>query len=158
MLHDTITRKRAGGGEPTGYDPTELFGRMRLTEAEILIVIPIAGQASHYREDYQGLADGSVVELTTEPNEHQGATRFTVTADTVISGVTGYEGEPGDPPARFFEGTIVATDSETKVPTDEVFGVFFPGGTAVLIDSAPDSDYTHRRILAGIAIRDDGEL
>ena len=152
-----IAAEQSGG---TAYDPTELAGAMRLTEAEIMMAVPIAGRASQYRGAYDEFESGSVLELETEEvaDLNLESNRFTLNLDTVIHGVHELEGFPGSPPSKFFEATVVHSDSDERVPTDEVFGVIFPGGTAVMVDSAPTSDYTNRRIWAAIELKRANEV
>lgn len=136
--------------EPTTgqYNPAELFGGMRLTEAEILVATQFAGDPSNFEEDYQSIDAGSTVTLTTEENEDERSEIFKVNLETIIDGITTLEDAHGNPPYKLFEGTIVETTRQRLNPGDGVFGILFPNGFGSLVDSAPDSDYTDLRIRA----------
>lgn len=145
------------GGE--GYDPTKLAGRMRLTEAEIMIAAKFSGDPSSYDVDYAELAEGQEVTFQTEESEYEVSRRFRVTVDNLVNGVSPLEGkEDFTPPVRLFEATVLETDRDHVEAGEGVFGLIFPEGFAVLVDSAPDGDYTDRRIRAGLVLAEAGEL
>lgn len=153
-----MTGETQGGGSGD-YDPGKLAGRMHLTEAEIMIAVKFSGDPSSYDMDYTELAEGEEVTFQTEGGEHKVSQRFRVTVDALVNGVTPLEGkEDITPPCKLFEGKVLETDRDHIEAGKGVFGLFFPEGFAVLVDSAPDGDLTDRRIRAGLMFAKAGAL
>jgi hypothetical protein len=145
-----------GGGD---YDPTKLAGRMRLTEAEIMVAAKFSGDPSSYDVDYTELAEGQEVTFHTEESEYEVSRLFRVTVDNLVAGVTHLEGkEAVTPPVKLFEATVLETDRDRIESGEDIFGLIFPEGFAVLVDSAPEGDYTDRRIRASLVLAEAGEL
>ncbi len=135
------------------YDPTELWGDMRLTEAEMFLAAEVASDRARYDDDYSSIEAGSMVRLVTVTEEGEDAQEFEVVIDRIAAAVTSLDEVPGDPPSKIFEGTLVKSSRLRRKPEDEVFGFIFPQGRAEIVDSGPDTDETNRRILASLALR-----
>jgi hypothetical protein len=131
---------------------------MHLTEAEIMIAAKFSGDPSMYDVDYANLAQGKEINLQTEGSEYEPSRRFKLTLETVVGGVSQLEDRLGTPPCKLFQATVLESERELVEQGESVFGFFFPDGFAVLVDSAPDGDYTNRRIQAGLVLADAGEL
>jgi hypothetical protein len=139
------------------YNPAELWAGMRLTEAEILIAARFSGEPSAYTDEYESIQGGETLDLTSEANAYRGAQEFKLYLEKVIHGVTPLDGyESSVPPCKIFEATILQSSDELCEIGEEAFGFIFPNNFAVLVDSGPDTDYTNRRIRAGLIMAEAG--
>lgn len=151
------------------YDPGKLAGNMHLSEAEIKLAIIMDNDLCRFEADYGAIKSGDTIELTeTEPDNPSFPFTCRLRLFNVEGGVTTISdwevgtmdvGEIGDsfrehPHCKLFEAVVLERLRYDRTPGDEVFGLLFPDGHAILVDSGPEDDFTNRRILAAIALSD----
>ncbi len=152
---------------PDVYDPTQIAGNMHLTEAEIRLALQMDNDLCRFELDYDSIKQGGTLILTgEEPEEGHRPLWCKLRLYNVEGGVTTISdweagtmgiGEITDsfrerPHCKMFEAVILERQRYDLKPGEEVFGLLFPDGHAILIDSGPEDDYTNRRILAMLAL------
>jgi hypothetical protein len=137
---------------------------MHLTEAEIRVAIQMDNQAGHYEGDYAFIKAGDTLTVSCEPESDEEPFSCKLRLFNVEGGVTTQvdddhikTGEVTDsfrdsPPCKMFEAVIRECEGMDPSPGDEVFGLLFPSGLAIVVDSGPEDEYTNRRIRAGCAL------
>lgn len=149
------------------YDPTKPAGNMHLTEAEIRLALQMDNDLCRFEADYDSIKQGGALILTgEEPEEGRRPLWVKLRLYNVEGGVTTISdwevgpmgiGEVGDsfreqPHCKMFEAVILEKQRYNLTPGEEVFGLLFPDGHAILVDSGPEDDFTNRRILAMLAL------
>lgn len=151
------------------YDPAKPAGNMHLTEAEIVLALQMNNDLCRFEVEYDSIKQSGTLILTgEEPEEGRRPLWCKLRLYNVEGGVTTIDnwqggmmgvGEIGDafrerPHCKMFEAVILERQRYDLKPGDEVFGLLFPDGHAILVDSGPEDDYTNRRIMAMIALRE----
>lgn len=136
----------------TPYDPREMYGSFRITEAEAcaaFFMTRIEGTCT-YAESFESLAVGSTVTCMVDDEDGEpGARTISIRIARICRCESQWsEDEPG---GKMFEGDIISEPSN-KDSGDEAFGFLFPGGNTVFVDSNPDSDYVDRLIYAAVVM------
>ncbi len=153
------------------YDPVELAGNMHLTEAEIRLALQMNNDLCRFDGHYDSIKSGNLLILTgEEPDEGQKPLWCMLRLFNVEGGITTVDdweaggmgvGEVGDsfrerPHCKMFEAVVLEQKRYNREPGGEVFGLLFPDGHAIVVDSGPEDDLTDRRIRAMLAILEHG--
>ena len=153
---------------PITYDPTQLAGNMRLSEAEIKLAVKMYNVAGCFEGDFSSLVVGDQIKFTGEEttDDFEQVPVLELRLLAVEGGVTYLRdneymeiGEITDsfaesPYCKLFEADVISWQNLDLEHTKQVFGFLFPDNFAIVVDSAPDDNYTHRRIMAMIAVRE----
>jgi hypothetical protein len=122
-----------------------------LGEGELITCAQFAGEPSHYEGEYDGFVAGATLNLTTEPGiivtQEQ---KISFWIDRIIDGEHEISDAPGTPPCKLFEGVVLESSHYMFKVDEQAFGVIFPGGFVSVVDGDPLSDYTNRRMAAGM--------
>lgn len=156
----------------TTYDPAKVAGNMHLTEAEIRLALQMDNDLCRFESSFESIKPAGTLILTgIEPaSGHKRGLWCRLRLFSVEGGVTIIsDWEAGTmgignvdksfrhrPHCKMFEAVILQCERYDREPGDEVFGLLFPGGHAILVDSGPEDDYTNRRIWAMLALLGDG--
>ena len=142
------------------YDPTKLWGDMRLTEAEIYFAVSAVGYVGMFLEgEYGMLKAGERVTIVTDGTErYREPQTFGICIDRIVDAETPIDEAPGNPPSKIWEGTITHSTLSSRTTGDEAFCMFGPSGFTLLVDSGPETEETDLRIKFGILLRSRGRI
>jgi hypothetical protein len=153
---------------PDVYDPTKPVGNMHLAEAEIRLALQMDNDLCRFESSFESIKPGgTLILMGTEPTpEHKRSLWCKLRLYNVEGGVTTVNdweqgtmgvGEIGRsfrhrPHCKMFEAVVLESQRYRLNPGEEAFGLLFPDGHAILVDSGPEDDYTNRRIWAMLAL------